>query len=248
MSWIPISTTLRDSPEVLRIAKTSGANRYEVIGCIITIWCYGDSHADDDGRLKWHGVDEVARIIEGKRKIVEAMVQVDWLQFDGEDAILPNWGKWNSKSSKARISNARRVSSFRTRAKAKTENVQPEHQKTLLGLQDGQEQRQIEGKPTAGGARPGKAEFQGAFNTFWQCYPRHTAKKLAEASFMKFMLEKRVSLDFILQKIDEHKKTEQWQNPTLVPHPATWLNQRRWEDEMPEAIHGNRKQATPVKW
>lgn len=248
MSWIPISTTLRDSPEVLRISKITGLNRYEVIGCIITIWCYGDNHADLEGRLKWHGVDEVARIIEGKRKIVEAMVLVDWLTFEGEDAILPNWTKWNAKSSKARISHARRVSMLRAKAKVQPINTPTESQKTQEGSQIALKLDSIaeETKPTV--KRPVSVEFTDEFNTFWAYYPRHTSKKAAESSFRRFMLEKKVPLEFILEKIEEQKKTLQWQNPTLVPHPSTWLNQRRWEDVIPEPIHGNRKQATPAKW
>ena len=37
----------------------------------------------------------------------------------------------------------------------------------------------------------------------------------------------------ILTAVDNQKKGEQWQkeNGVYVPHPATWLNQRRWEDE-----------------
>ena len=38
--------------------------------------------------------------------------------------------------------------------------------------------------------------------------------------------------------VEAQKQTEQWKRDggQYIPHPATWLNQMRWEDElMPEA-------------
>jgi hypothetical protein len=34
--------------------------------------------------------------------------------------------------------------------------------------------------------------------------------------------------------IETHKKSSQWQkeNGQYIPNPATWLNQRRWDDEL----------------
>ena len=41
-------------------------------------------------------------------------------------------------------------------------------------------------------------------------------------------------IDIMLKAIEVQKKSEQWQrdNGQYIPHPSTWLNQRRWEDEM----------------
>jgi hypothetical protein len=38
----------------------------------------------------------------------------------------------------------------------------------------------------------------------------------------------------MVKAIEVQKKSEQWQrdNGQYIPHPSTWLNQRRWEDEM----------------
>ena len=44
-------------------------------------------------------------------------------------------------------------------------------------------------------------------------------------------------MERILQALALQKRSEQWtrEDGRFVPHPATWINQRRWEDEMPEA-------------
>ena len=39
----------------------------------------------------------------------------------------------------------------------------------------------------------------------------------------------------MLSAIAKHKNTDQWKkdNGQFIPNPASWLNARRWEDEMP---------------
>jgi hypothetical protein len=37
----------------------------------------------------------------------------------------------------------------------------------------------------------------------------------------------------MLKWLDRGKRSEQWQDRTKIPHPATWLNQRRWEADPP---------------
>ena len=43
-------------------------------------------------------------------------------------------------------------------------------------------------------------------------------------------------LAVMLQWIEAAKYSKQWQTPEFIPHPATWLNQRRWEDDVPPLI------------
>lgn len=40
-----------------------------------------------------------------------------------------------------------------------------------------------------------------------------------------------VVLAKMLDAIERQKQSDQWQEPKFIPHPTTWLNQRRWEDE-----------------
>ena len=40
-------------------------------------------------------------------------------------------------------------------------------------------------------------------------------------------------LETIISQLNQSKSNPQWQKDEgqFIPHPATWLNQRRWEDE-----------------
>ena len=38
-------------------------------------------------------------------------------------------------------------------------------------------------------------------------------------------------------------KSQQWQDPQHIPHPSTWLNGRRWDDELPDEARETGQQA-----
>ena len=69
------------------------------------------------------------------------------------------------------------------------------------------------------------------FNTFWAAYPRKVGKKTAQAAWAKI---KNPDIDLILDAISKQKKTIQWtkEKGSFIPHPTTWLNQERWNDEV----------------
>ena len=71
------------------------------------------------------------------------------------------------------------------------------------------------------------------FAQFWAAYPRHEAKQTALKAFEKINPDEEL-LAKMLSAIEKQKRTSQWQenNGQYIPHPATWLNQRRWEDEV----------------
>ena len=73
------------------------------------------------------------------------------------------------------------------------------------------------------------------FDRFWAVYPRKVGKGKAEDSFAKYKPDDALT-DTMIQAVEAAKKTAQWQRDggQLIPHPATWLNQRRWEDELPK--------------
>jgi hypothetical protein len=78
-------------------------------------------------------------------------------------------------------------------------------------------------------------EYSPEFLVFWQSYPRQEAKGKAAEAFVKANLNG--NMPVVLAAIEAYKKTEQWQTPKYIPLPATWLNQRRWEDD-PKPANG----------
>ena len=79
------------------------------------------------------------------------------------------------------------------------------------------------------------------FSKFWEAYPNKKAKGNAEKAWLKLKVDQTL-LDIILTAIEQHKQSKEWtaDGGRYIPHPASWLNARRWEDEIS-------KQAEPTK-
>jgi hypothetical protein len=69
------------------------------------------------------------------------------------------------------------------------------------------------------------------FDHFWNQYPRKVAKKKARQIWKSRDLGNG-PYQKIMKSLSDYKKTEQWQEKELIPHPTTWLNQERWDDEI----------------
>ena len=67
---------------------------------------------------------------------------------------------------------------------------------------------------------------------FWKVYPRHEVKANARRAFERINPDDE-TIKNMLQWIEQAKYSIQWSNPLYIPHPATWLNRRQWEDDLP---------------
>jgi len=73
------------------------------------------------------------------------------------------------------------------------------------------------------------------FDEFWEQYPRKVGKQKCKNKFLRLSVDK---FDKIMSALEEQKDTDQWKrnDGQFVPHPTTWINQGRWEDD-PEAYN-----------
>lgn len=71
------------------------------------------------------------------------------------------------------------------------------------------------------------------FTVFWQAYPKKVAKGAAERAWRKIKPSAEL-LQEMLAAIERGKVSKQWNkdNGQYIPNPSTWLNQKRWEDEL----------------
>lgn len=84
---------------------------------------------------------------------------------------------------------------------------------------------------------PPKSPSEGdAFERFWSVYPRKVGKQSAKRAFERV----KVPLETLVTAVERQKCSDQWtqNNGQFIPHPATWLNQGRWDDELPESGRG----------
>ena len=67
------------------------------------------------------------------------------------------------------------------------------------------------------------------FEIFWKGYPKKTAKENAKKAWLKIKPNDEL-IAKITKAVKEQKLSER--ESQFIPHAATWLNARRWEDEV----------------
>lgn len=77
-------------------------------------------------------------------------------------------------------------------------------------------------------------ESPDGFDLFWQAYPKKVGKPAALKAFKSAKING--ALPDVLKDISAKSLSESWmkQGGQFIPNPATYLNQRRWEDAGPE--------------
>lgn len=71
------------------------------------------------------------------------------------------------------------------------------------------------------------------FEQFWKKYPRKIGKQAALKVWKKIKPSE-AFVAKIITAVEQQKKCEQWlkNGGQYIPHPKTWLNEGRWDDEM----------------
>lgn len=75
------------------------------------------------------------------------------------------------------------------------------------------------------------------FADFWKSYPKKVAKSQALKAWSKIKPTGQLVAD-LMEGLERQKLSAEWQKDggRFVPHPSTWINGRRWEDEAPQAV------------
>jgi len=87
------------------------------------------------------------------------------------------------------------------------------------------------------------------FDSFWKFYPRKASKEAARKAWEKLRPDQHI-MQMILDNVKERVEKGEWRkdNQSYILHASTYLNQKRWEDEVldqqtqtrtdPESIKG----------
>jgi hypothetical protein len=70
------------------------------------------------------------------------------------------------------------------------------------------------------------------FVEFWKAYPRKTNKEFAERVFAKLKVDDALLTKMIQAIHVQNKSVWKDKEQQYIPHPSTWLNGKRWEDEV----------------
>lgn len=82
-----------------------------------------------------------------------------------------------------------------------------------------------------------------AFSIFWATYPKKVCKADAEKAWKKIPDDMDL-YHAIMNGLSKWKQSEEWQRDggRFIPHAATWLNGKRWEDDIPGPAEARKEQ------
>jgi len=135
-----------------------------------------------------------------------------------------------------RLFEVHKLSEIRTlnRKNKKRTKTQQKHNKTVTACEDEIEDENINSSFNAKieDSNINKDTYDERFLDFWNVYPRKVGKGAAWKSWQKIPSPAE-TLEKIKEALTWQTKSEQWtkQAGEFIPHPTTYLNQRRWDDE-----------------
>lgn len=145
---------------------------------------------------------------------LKAMIHKGLLEEVDGMLHITNWEKWQTVENFDRLKIQRREATRRWRERKALEPGEI----PALPAPDKQE------------TEPRQTAAERRFELFWKAYPKKVGKGAAEKSFGKFKPDDALT-ERMLRAIEAQRSTRQWKEG-YIPNPATWLNQRRWEDEV----------------
>lgn len=108
---------------------------------------------------------------------------------------------------------------------------------THVGRPSAEEKRREEKKTSSSSGDDG-------FAAFWQSYPRRIGKAAALKAWHRIRPNAELAAK-ILAAVESQKRSQQWlrEQGKFIPHPTTWLNQGRWDDDTDAVAPRERKLA-----
>lgn len=84
------------------------------------------------------------------------------------------------------------------------------------------------------------ASLEGAFEAFWEAYPKKRGKADARKAFMKIKNPETL-ISKMLSAIKDQKESKEWKKDggQYIPYPSKWLNNGQWEDVIEEVAEEN---------
>lgn len=133
--WIKIETSLPRKPEVMQLADILGIDEFAVVGHLVCFWSWVDENVSQECPVVTgtkRGLDRVA----GRDGFAAAMVDVGWLQMEGNEISIPHLDYHLDHSAKTRATEQRKKA--KQRAKPVESRTCPDATGTKSGTIAGQ--------------------------------------------------------------------------------------------------------------
>ena len=227
--WIKVRKKLPDDPNVRAIARECEISVAETFLVLFRLWSWADTHSVDgkDLTIQPQEIDEMF----GVRNLSHALARTNWLSVENGHIVIPNFDVHLSQSAKRRAIESKRKAVYRkkktgSRASAKC----PTKSRTKSALEKEKD-------------RDTNVSLSG--QDIYQAYPRKVGKTNALAAIQKALAKiselpepPADSTAWLLERVQKFASSPAGQRGKFTPHPATWFNGGRYEDDEADWFRG----------
>lgn len=224
--WIKWVKGLPEKPEIITMAHMLNMSRREVAACCMIVWEWVDSNSSDGcyaPSVTKAFLDERIRVT----GFADAMEKTGWLKVEKNGLIFPNGDRHNGQTAKRRALTNRRMSKMRdaasvTKASPDKSRVDKSNKPPISPLVEAEQ--------------------------IYSAYPRKQGRGAALKAIAA--AAKKKPADYLLERTKAYAEAvAKWPSADreFIPHPATWFNQERYEDDPSTWERGKRQRLLDAK-
>lgn len=222
MDWCRLSSSYYLDPAVVGAGEAA-----EVLFTRLLAYC---AEKETRGRVPKSVLPYLAPTKTKQR--TDALLRENVLLDDGTHVVLRSWERWQ-EAHDSLAEKRRKEREKKARQRAAKRDTSPGQEGGQLGGQDGGQSPgrpgciEVEVEEEKPKSKPSSADAD--FDEFWKLYPRKTAKAAAVKAWRR--ARKAATVEEILTGVERYAKERAGQDPKYTAHPATWLNDARWDDD-----------------
>lgn len=146
--------------------------------------------------------------------------------------IIKNGGLWNERVEKEFNFRAKKSSIATHNALKRWEKPNEINSNSMQTQCNGNANAMLNQKPYTRNQKPIEKIYKKEFDEFYNLYPRKIGKRAASLKYDVIKLE--VKHEDLIEAVKAFAESVKDKEKKFIPHPATWLNQGRWDDEFEE--------------
>jgi len=246
VKWIKIVTNIFDNRKIKQIEKLPEGDGIIVIWfkLLVLAGCINDGGAiyfsEEIPYTEEMLAIEFNRPVQTVRLALKVFERYKMIKVIDDVLYISSWEKYQNTEALERMrrQTRERVAKHRANKRLLECNVTVTHDVTQCNATDIDIDKDIDKEPP----KPPTGDMQVRFDEFWKAYPKKVGKAAAKKAYTRIKPTKELHAK-MLAAIETAKRSDQWtkDNGQFIPHPTTWLNQGRWDDELEVTPKGGYK-------
>ena len=224
--WIRLHVDLFEHPKTARLARRLEINKVQTVGHLAALWSWALRYAPA-GEITAYDADEIAdgALWDGdSKRFLEELEACKWLERNDRGEVrIHDWEEYGGRLLETKIRNRERAREYREK------RAEPKADPDREAMQERTPEPTRKAKPKT--PKVSEAAIAGSFARFWRAYPKKASKADALKAWEKLKPSAELEAE-IHTGLAAAKSSDQWTREAgrFIPHAATWINGRRWED------------------